>query len=142
MEHPKDIGDRSTLAIIFALSSTATASSSRSVRTPGIDLILEQGAVLRRVQCKTGRLRRGAVHFATCSTYAHHPNPKIRRRTYAGEIDDFAIFCPELGRSISSRSKTWTCSLAEHFGSTRRGTARSIGIRFAAPYDVARIDVY
>ena len=30
-----------------------------------------------------------------CSTYGHHPNPKITFRTYEGEIDAFGVYCPE-----------------------------------------------
>jgi hypothetical protein len=142
VEHPKAIGDRSTLAIIFALSSHGYGVYLPFGENTRIDLILHHGSGLRRVQCKTGRLRGGAVHFATCSTYAHHPNPKIRRRSYAGEIDDFAIYCPELGtvylvpiEDVDVRS-----------GGTLRvdppRNAQVIGIRFAAPYEVAKIDVY
>src|SRR5579875_2223821 len=61
------------------------------------DLIADNGCKLSRVQCKTGRLRSGAVVFRTCSTYGHHPNPKIVRRSYIGEIDEFGIYCPETG---------------------------------------------
>ena len=42
-----------------------------------------------------GRLRRGAIRFAVCSVYGHHPNPKVTFRTYEGEIDAFAVYCPE-----------------------------------------------
>ena len=35
------------------------------------------------------------MRFKVCSTYAHHRNPKTDRRGYVGEIDAFAIFCPE-----------------------------------------------
>jgi len=59
------------------------------------DLIIERGDELLRVQCKTGRLRQGAVRFKVCSVDAHHPNPKIRFRTSDGEIDAFGVFCPE-----------------------------------------------
>ena len=62
------------------------------------DLIIEHTGGLLRVQCKTGRLRDGTVRFAVCSVYAHHPNPKIRFRTYDGEIDAFGVFCPETQR--------------------------------------------
>ena len=58
------------------------------------DLVIDDGERLARVQCKTGRLRTGAVRFAVCSSYAHHPNPKLRR-DYQGEIDYFAVYCPE-----------------------------------------------
>ncbi len=61
------------------------------------DLVIDNGNCLRRVQCKTGRLRRGAVLFATCSCYAHHGSSVDPRRDYRGQVDDFAVFCPELG---------------------------------------------
>jgi hypothetical protein len=59
------------------------------------DLVIDDGEKLLRVQCKTGRLRRGAVEFATASTYGHHRNPRVIRRTYTGEIDLFAVYCLE-----------------------------------------------
>jgi hypothetical protein len=60
------------------------------------DLIVERGDEnLVRVQCKTGRLRNGTIRFAVCSTYGHHPNPKIKYRGYEGEVDAFAVYCPE-----------------------------------------------
>ena len=61
------------------------------------DLVVDRGNQLRRVQCKTGRLRHGAVVFRTCSSYAHHPN------------------------------------LANN---------QAKGVRLAAPYEIAKIDVY
>ena len=59
------------------------------------DLIVDRGGALSRVQCKTGRLRDGTVRFATASTYAHLPSPREMRRDYAGQIDEFAVYCPE-----------------------------------------------
>jgi PD-(D/E)XK endonuclease len=62
------------------------------------DLVIEREGRLERIQIKTGRLRLGAVVFRVCSSYAHHPNPKILRRTYDGDIDFFGVFCRESGR--------------------------------------------
>jgi hypothetical protein len=59
------------------------------------DLVIDDGVRLARVQCKTGRLRNGVIIFHTASTYGHHPNPKILKRNYLGEIDFFAVYCPE-----------------------------------------------
>jgi hypothetical protein len=59
------------------------------------DLIVDDGERLSRVQCKTGRLRQGAVRFATCSCYGHHARPLDARRDYVGQIDFFAVHCPE-----------------------------------------------
>jgi hypothetical protein len=61
------------------------------------DLAIDDGRRLARVQCKTGRLRAGAVRFAVCSNYAHHPRPTDLRRDYRGEVDYFCVHCPETG---------------------------------------------
>ena len=61
------------------------------------DLAIDDGSRLARVQCKTGRLRRGAIVFKTSSTYGHHPNPRVIKRDYLDEVDFFAVFCPETG---------------------------------------------
>jgi hypothetical protein len=141
MRHPKDIGDESTIAIMYALRLQGFALFVPFGENTRYDLVTDNGSCLRRVQCKTGRLRRGAVTFATCSTYAHHPNPKVRRRDYKDEIDDFAVFCPELGAvylvpidDVSART-----SALLRIDPPRNG--QLINVRFAAPYEIARIEV-
>lgn len=59
------------------------------------DLVIDREGTLTRAQCKTGRLRNGAVRFSTASTYGHLPSPRAPRRDYVGEIDEFGVFCPE-----------------------------------------------
>jgi PD-(D/E)XK endonuclease len=59
------------------------------------DLIVDDKGTLARVQCKSGRLRDGAIRFATCSSYGHHRHPLEARRDYQGQVDFFAIYCPE-----------------------------------------------
>ena len=59
------------------------------------DLVIDDGAHLLRVQCKTGRMRSGAVRFATCSCYGHHARPRQSRRDYQGHVDIFGVYCPE-----------------------------------------------
>ena len=95
MDHPKDIGDRSTLAIMLALREAGYALYVPFGENTRCDLLIENGDVLSRVQCKTGRLHQGAVVFPVCSTYGHHRNPATARRTYEGQIDLFAVYCPE-----------------------------------------------
>ena len=55
------------------------------------DLVIERDGVFYRVQCKTGRLRRGAVLFNACSS----GGVKSHRRHYRGQIDMFGVFCHE-----------------------------------------------
>jgi hypothetical protein len=97
VEHPKAIGDRSTLAIMLALKDAGYALLLPFGENTRYDLVIDDGNGLRRVQCKTGRLRDGAIRFATCSAYGHHRNPATARRSYTGQIDAFAIHCPETG---------------------------------------------
>jgi hypothetical protein len=48
---------------------------------------------LVRVQCKTGRLRNGTVRLNACSVRSN--TKQVFRRTYLGEIDYFAVYCPD-----------------------------------------------
>jgi hypothetical protein len=142
MRHPKDIGDTSTLAIMLALQTQGYSVYVPFGENTRTDLVVDYGGRLSRVQCKTGRLRNGVVSFNTCSSYAHHPHPKIAKRDYEGEVDEFAIFCPELGA-------VYMLPLDE-IRAKRRGSLRvaptknnqAKGVRIATAYEVARVDVY
>ena len=142
MRHPKDIGDTSTLAIMLALQAQGYSVYMPFGENTRTDLIVDYGGRLSRVQCKTGRLRNGVVLFATCSSYAHHPNPKVTNRDYEGEVDEFAVFCPELGA-------VYLLPL-EEIGTKRRASLRiaqaknnqAKGVRLAAAYEIAKIDLY
>jgi hypothetical protein len=139
MEHPKAVGDRSTLAIMLALREMGYGLYVPFGENTRCDLIIENAGRLSRVQCKTGKLSLGAVRFATCSSYAHHPNPKIRSRDYRGEIDLFAVYCPQTGGVYVipiedvqlKRMATLRVEPAKN-GQKRR-------IRLAADYEVARL---
>jgi hypothetical protein len=95
MEHPKDVGDRTTLAVMLALRERGFAVFVPFGENTRYDLAIDDDVSLSRVQCKTGRLRQGVVRFKACSSYAHHANPASRARDYLGQIDYFAVFCPE-----------------------------------------------
>ena len=100
MEHPKDVGDRSTLAIITVLRELGYGVYLPFGENTRCDLILERGEQLSRVQCKTGRLRQGAIAFAVCSCYGHHRNPTTARRVYTGQIDPIRCLLPRHGRRL------------------------------------------
>jgi hypothetical protein len=140
--HPKDIGDRSTLAIILALQTQGYGTYLPFGENMRCDLIADYHGRLSRVQCKTGRLIDGSVRFRTSSTYAHHPNPKIHSRSYHGEIDEFAVFCPELGTvyvvPIDDIPNRYAAQL--RIDAPRNGQVQRI--RPAAAYEIARVDVY
>jgi hypothetical protein len=103
------------------------------------DIVLEMDGELTRVQCKTGRLREGAVRFATCSNYGHHRNPQTCHRDYRGQVDYFAVYCPET-------TAVYLVPIAEVPGS--RGAYLRVDppknqqrrkVRFAATYEIARV---
>jgi hypothetical protein len=97
MEHPKAVGDRSTLAVMLALRDAGYAIAVPFGENVRYDVVIDDGVRLARVQCKTGRLRNGAIRFMTSSSYAHHASPKEKSRHYLGQIDSFAVYCPETG---------------------------------------------
>lgn len=105
----------------------------------GYDLVIDDGAELRRVQCKTGRLRKGAIRFPACSPYVHHRNPLMPRRPYTGEVDAFAVYCPDTDGiyvvpiddlAVERQGALWV-------ESPRNNQKRFI--RFASDYEVGRI---
>jgi hypothetical protein len=142
MQHPKDVGDRSTMAIMFALQACGYTIYLPFGENTRVDLIVDYGSRLSRVQWKTGRLREGTVRFNTCSSYAHHRSATVTKRNYAGEIDEFAVYCPDLGSVyvVPIADVTTTHSALLRVDAARNN--QSSRVRPAAMYEIARIDVY
>jgi PD-(D/E)XK nuclease superfamily protein len=141
MEHPKAVGDRSQLAVMLALRDVGFDVYLPFGENTRCDLIVDDGIRLRRVQCKTGRLRLGTVWFNVCSCYGHHRNPRDHRRTYEGQIDDFAVFCPQTaGVYLVPIDDVPVKSTAALRVEPTRNRQRH-GIRFAADYQIATIRV-
>ncbi|MGH3442910.1 MAG: group I intron-associated PD-(D/E)XK endonuclease [Nitriliruptorales bacterium] len=98
-EHPKDVGDTTTAHVLARLSDRypyVYVPWGENTRT---DLLVEteEGDFIR-IQCKTGRLRNGAITFPTCSVTYHHPNNRgtdYYRHHYRGQADLFGVYCPE-----------------------------------------------
>jgi hypothetical protein len=95
--HPVDVGQRSEAAIIAEL----VKRGYRILMPYGVnhryDLVIDAGDRFLRAQCKTGRLRRGVIEFATRSTRAN-----MRRVVHtpydADQIDLFLVYCPGTNR--------------------------------------------
>jgi hypothetical protein len=141
MDHPKAKGDRSTLAIMLALSEAGYAVLVPFGENTRYDLVIDDGVSLKRVQCKTGRLREGGIRFAACSSYAHHPNPRMVVRDYLDQIDYFGVYCPETHGAYlvpvqeAQVRRAGTLRVAP----ARNGQRRKI--RFAADYQIAEVAV-
>jgi hypothetical protein len=141
MEHPKAVGDRSQIAITLALIDAGFAIFVPIGENTRCDLVIDDGSRLGRVQCKTGRLRKGAIRFSACSNYAHHNKPRAVQRDYLGEVDYFAVYCPET-------EGVYLVPIAEvqvrRWGALRVDPAlnRQVrGIRLACNYEIAKVAV-
>jgi len=138
MEHAKDIGDGSLLAIMAAFRAEGLAMYLAFGENTRSSLIIEAGDRLARVQCKTGRLRGGVV-FRACSSYGHHRNPLTARRDYQGQVDAFAVYCPETAGvylvPIADLSVHVEAKL--RVDPPRNGQRKRI--RLAADYEIGRI---
>ncbi len=75
VEHPKTVGDRSVLAIIGGLQRLGYGIYMPFGENTRCDLIVEADGRLVRVQCKTGRLRRGAIEFTSVQHLWPPPQP-------------------------------------------------------------------
>jgi PD-(D/E)XK nuclease superfamily protein len=141
LDHPKAIGDRSTLALMLALSEAGYAVLVPFGENTRYDLVIDDGVSLKRVQCKTGRLREGGIRFGACSSYAHHPNPKMVIRDYLGQIDYLGVYCPDTGGAYlvpvedAQVRKQGTLRLTP----AKNGQKRRV--RVAAEYEIAEVSV-
>ena len=142
MEHPKDIGDKTTLAVMLALRARSLAVLVPFGENTRYDLVIDDGKNLLKVQCKTGRLRRGAVIWSMCSNYGHHANARVPRRDYAGEVDFFAVYCPETSGVYlipmeDLQIRAWG---ALRVDAPRNNQRRRI--RYADKYEIGRVQMH
>ena len=93
--HSKDKGDLSEVMIMAALMRRGETVLKPIGDNRRYDLVIERAGVFQRVQCKTGRLKNGAILFNTASTYFHSGGG---RRGYAGEVEYFGVYCHALDR--------------------------------------------
>ena len=103
------------------------------------DLIVEREGELVRIQCKTGRLRDGSIRFAVCSCYGHHRNPENARRTYQGQIDFFAVYCPETRSVYLIPIEDVPLKVAAYLRVDKPRNNQRRRIRMAADYEIARV---
>jgi PD-(D/E)XK endonuclease len=138
VEHPKDIGDRSTLAIMLVLRHLGLDILVPFGENMRYDLAIDDGSRLRRLQCKTGRLRKGAVVFAVSSSYGHHRNPSTARRDYRGQVDAFAVYCPETTGVYLVPIADLAARTQARLRVDRPRNNQTKAIRYAAEYEIGR----
>jgi hypothetical protein len=94
VRNPKAIGELSEACITAALLRRGFAVLHPFGNNQRYDLVVDDGGRFLRIQCKTGRLRDGVIVFPTTSR-----SGGTRRRTYHGEADMFAVYCPDTDKS-------------------------------------------
>jgi len=139
VEHPKAIGDRSALAIAIALQGIGHAVYLPFGENTRADFVIDDGTRLARVQCKTGRLRNGVVQFKTCSSYAHHSNPASVARDYLGQIEYFAVYCPETGGIYLIPIEDIPLKWAGCLRVTEARNGQKLRISYAEDYGIGRV---
>jgi PD-(D/E)XK endonuclease len=91
--HPVDIGQRSEAAIQAEL----VKRGYRVLVPIGVnqryDLVIDMDGRFVKAQCKTARLRNGAIQFSTRSTRS--TGQGVQFRSYDGEIDLFLVYSPD-----------------------------------------------
>jgi hypothetical protein len=101
-EHPKLVGDKTEAMVIARLVQAGKTVLLPFGENQRYDLVIDEGDHFVRVQCKTGRLKEGAIRFNTCSYSYHHPNNRglrASRHPYYGQADAFGVYCSETDRA-------------------------------------------
>src|SRR4051794_30066775 len=93
--HPVDIGIRSEGAILGELSKRGYDVLAPFSYNRRYDCVIDLGDRFLRAQCKTGRLKHGAVIFNKVSVRSSRT--AVHRREYdADDVDLFLVYCPPL----------------------------------------------
>jgi hypothetical protein len=93
MRDTSSIGNRAEAMVLNALARRGFSPLLPFGSGHPYDLVVDDGAKFLRVQCKTGRLIRGAVVFPTSTWCRANVS-----RSYRGYADYFGVFCPDNGQ--------------------------------------------
>ncbi|HEY8582441.1 MAG TPA: group I intron-associated PD-(D/E)XK endonuclease [Capillimicrobium sp.] len=132
-DHPVDVGQRTEAVILAEL----VRRGYRVLVPFGVnqryDVVVDLGDRFLRAQCKTGRIRRGAVRFNAQSIRSSMSG--TFRRGYEGEVELFLVHCPDNGRVYAVPVDEATSSQ----GSLRvapTANGQSKGVRWAEQYEL------
>ena len=99
------------------------------------DFVFEEDGKFYRVQCKTGRLVKGAVTFHPCSIDSRSQKGHCIRRQYTQDVEFFGVYCPENDKSYLVPVKdTSTARCWLRVDPPRNG--QKTKIRWAHPYEI------
>jgi hypothetical protein len=135
--HPVDVGQRTETAIAEALVRRGFTVLQPIGSNHRYDLVVEVDGDFLRVQCKTGRLRDGAVTFKTISVRVNTKGARVRH--YDGEVDYFAVYCSALDRVYLVPFEV--CRRGETFLRVEPCRNHQVkGIRWARDYELPALD--
>lgn len=135
--NPKAIGEKSEGQVISRLLRAGKTVLKPFGDNQRYDLVIDEGDRFVKVQCKTGRLRNGAVAFPTCSTYAHRGHGRLH---YRGQVDVFAVYCPETdGCYLIPVDAVGTTRCALRVTKSRNGQAKNV--RLAADFELVPAEI-
>ena len=100
------------------------------------DLVLDVSGRFLRAQCKTGRLRNGAIAFRTCSVRSNTKRAYLR--DYKGEVDLFLVYCPETEGTYAVPAEVAPSNMM-HLRVDRCRNRQRENIRWARDHDIARL---
>lgn len=96
---PKEVGERTEAIVLAELVKAGLVVLLPFGDNQRYDFVVDTGQSFVRLQCKTGRLRRGVVEFSCTSTYQTYGQSK-RHRDYRGQVDAFVVYCYELDQAF------------------------------------------
>lgn len=140
---PNRIGAISQAKVMAALTAAGKVVLMPCVHVRPYDFVIEDGESFFRVQCKTGRMFRGAVYFRPHRLRAARRETGWERRvtSYKGDVDFFGVYCPENESvylvPISAVTSSRLCSLRVELPKNNQLKR----IRWADEYLVVPLDV-
>lgn len=124
---PSQTGERTEAALLNALTQCGYSVYLPFGASYRCDMIALNSDGLWRVQCKTGKLLKGCVMFATCS------NTKNTPQDYREQIDFFGVYCAALCASYLVPVQDVSLRGASlRVDPVRNGQSK--GVRWAEPY--------
>jgi hypothetical protein len=133
LRNSKAVGDATMSKVLAAL-----VSRGKSVLIPfgdnaRYDLVVEEDGRFTRIQCKTGKVKRGAVVFAVASSQYHRGG---KRRNYHGQADAFGVFCLDNEKTYIIPIDDLPLVREAKLRLTAPGNSQVKGIRWAAQYEI------
>ena len=133
--HPVDVGQRTEAVVLAEL-----VRRGHDVLVPfghnhRYDLVVDLGDRFLTVQCKTGRLRGGSIEFKAQSVRTNTSGSRFR--SYRGEVDVFAVFCPDTER-VYLVPVDDAPGAQGHLRVDPTANHQTVGIRWAADHELGR----